>query len=103
MMMSKYISMLRSYLMIIGWKCQDTVTGKTGVVGSAAFDLYGSMRVVMLDDIDEQGKLRGSEWFDVSRLERLSEKPLMELPDFVYGNVAEEKKGTAKKRCQSKS
>jgi hypothetical protein len=34
-------------------------------------------------------------WFDVSRLKVLSKKPLMDAPNFEWGDVAEGKKGPA--------
>ena len=45
--------------------------------------------------VGKDGKLEDSIWFDVSRLKVLSEKPVMERPNYDFGPQAEGKQGAA--------
>ncbi len=61
-----------------------------------SFDLYGCIQAdVRPTKLGEDGKLVQGSWFDVSRLVKVSKKPLMEAPNFEWGAVAEGKRGPA--------
>lgn len=79
------------HLALLGLKVKDKVTGNKGVVTSICFDLYGCIQAIVSDSKGE-GK-----WYDVSRLEVKSGKPVMDLPDFEAGYIADGKKGGADK------
>lgn len=80
---------------LLGKKVKDKVSGFAGVVNSICFDLFGCIQASVAPPMDAQGKLQESYWFDVTRLTVVSEKPVMQLPDFNKGYVAEGKKGPA--------
>ena len=63
---------------------------------SMSFDLYGCIQAdVRSMELDEKGMVRGGVWMDVSRLEPITSTPLMDVPDFEWGEVAEGRKGPA--------
>ena len=62
-----------------------------------SFDLYGCIQVVVAPQVDKDSKSEDSGWFDVTRIEILSDEPVMQLPDFSAGYVAEGRKGAADK------
>jgi hypothetical protein len=80
----------------LGRKAKDKVTGFSGVIESVGFDLYGCVQYVIVPEAKEGRDYGDSRWFDVTRLE-VSGKPVMDLPDFDIGYVAEGKKGPADK------
>lgn len=45
--------------------------------------------------LDKDGKPSLGHWLDVGRLKVSSKKPLMDVPDFEWGEIAEGKKGPA--------
>ena len=84
-------------LKLLGFKVKDKVTGFEGVVSSVSFDLYGCIQFVVTPSVDKDGKAKDGRWFDVTRLEIESKDPVMSLPDFNKGYIAEGKKGPAEK------
>jgi hypothetical protein len=72
-------------LNLLGHKCNDRVTGYTGVATSIAFDLYGCIQVILVPAADEKGKVTPGYWFDFNRLEIIEGKPVMESPEFIRG------------------
>jgi hypothetical protein len=82
---------------LLGLKVKDRVTGFSGVVSSISFDLYGCIQAVVTPEADGKGKIPDCRWFDVTRLKKTGKKPVMKLPNFDYGYVAEGKKGPAEK------
>ncbi len=88
---------INKHFELLGMKVEDKVTGFKGVVASISFDLYGCVQVIVNPGMDKDGKLKGSEWFDVARLKVTSTKPVMDRPNFESGSVAEGKKGPAEK------
>jgi len=74
---------VKEALLLLGIKVTDTVTGFKGVVTSIGFDLYGCIQAVVTPEMQTPGKLEDSRWFDVARLEILSEMPVMHRPRFV--------------------
>ena len=75
----------------LGRKVRDKVTGTTGVVSSVSFDLYGCVQAVITESMDKQ------HWADITRLDILEGTPVMQLPNFAKGYVAEGRKGAAPK------
>ena len=76
---------------LLGRKVRDKVTGLEGVVTSLSFDLYGCIQAVVTENIEK------CYWADITRLEVLDPRPVMELPNFAKGYVAEGRKGPAQK------
>jgi len=87
---------IKKHIGLLGYKVKDKVTGFKGVVSSIHFDLYGCIQAVVVPGADKT-KLDNGHFFDVGRLEVTSKKPVMEIPDFDYGAIAEGKKGPAAK------
>lgn len=84
---------ITQHLSLLGKRVQDKVTGLKGIVTSISFDLYGCIQTTLHPGIDKDGKVMDQSWFDVNRLEVLSEVPVMEPPDFEQGKQAEGKQG----------
>jgi len=89
-------------MQLIGHRVKDRVTGFEGVCASICFDLYGCIQAAINPGLDKDGKLGDSHWFDVSRLAVMTEKPVMDVPDFDFGVVAEGRQGSAEKPSQMK-
>lgn len=88
---------VRKHLSLLGMKVEDKVTGATGVVDSVGFDLYGCIQASVNPGLGKDGKPMDCRWFDIGRLTIKSEKPVMDVPNFDYGPVAEGKSGAASK------
>lgn len=82
---------------LLGREVKDRVTGFKGVVSGISFDLYGCVQAVVSPPVGKDGKIPDSRWFDVPRLKVTNRKPVMLLPDFEQGYVAEGRKGAAEK------
>lgn len=88
---------VQKHLSILGHKVKDQVTQFEGVAASVCFDLYGCIQVALNPGMGKDGKLQDCVWFDINRLVVLSKKPVMEVPNFDYGPVADGAKGPAEK------
>lgn len=88
---------VQSHLDKLGYQCKDKVTGLKGVITSISFDLYGCIQALVHLGLDKEGKPKELHWYDIARLEIKSKNPVMEVPDFVTGPVAEGLKGPAEK------
>jgi hypothetical protein len=89
---------INAHLAKLGFKVRDLVTGMEGVIVSVSFDLYGCVQAIVNPGLDKDGKPRDSTWHDISRLELISKKPVMQQPDFVLDvRVAQGRKGPAEK------
>jgi len=86
-----------SHFDLLGRKVKDKVTGFNGVVVSLSFDLYGCIQAVVAPSANDDGEIKNGHWFDVTRLTIEDNTPVMELPNFSSGYVAEGKKGCASK------
>ena len=82
---------------LLGMKVKDKVTGYSGIVTSLSFDLYGCIQAVVTPITGKGNDTKNGKWFDVTRLKVTSKKPVMALPDFSKGYIAEGKKGAAEK------
>jgi len=88
---------VKKHLDLLGCKVKDRVTGMKGVVSSISFDLYGCIQAIVNPGINKEGLPQECHWFDVSRLSVTSSTPVMKVPDFDFGTVAEGNKGPAEK------
>jgi hypothetical protein len=88
---------IKQHLDLLGLKVQDKVTGFKGVVSSISFDLYGCVQAIVTPETDTIGKLLDQGWFDVSRLTVLDQRPVMQPPNFDFGETAEGKHGPTQK------
>ena len=88
---------IKQHLNLLGLRVRERVTGMEGVVTSISFDLYGCIQAILNPGMDKDGKPKDQHYYDVSRLEILDDKPVMERPNFDFGDVAEGKKGPAEK------
>ena len=87
---------IKKHLSLMGHEVQDKVSDFRGVVISISFDLYGCVQAdVRPKKLDKEGRLTVGHWVDVARLKVLTKKPLMEQPNFEWGDIAEGKKGPA--------
>lgn len=93
---------IKKHLNLLGYKVKDRVTGFKGVVTSISFDLYGCVQAVINPGIYKNGKFNDSHYFDVSRLEILSNDTIIEVPNFDFGPQAEGKQGAAEKPLYNK-
>ena len=82
---------------MLGLKVEDKVTGFKGVVTSVSFDLYGCVQTIVNPGMQADGKRGEPLWFDIVRLKVLEVEPVMDVPNFEYGAIAEGKKGPAEK------
>jgi hypothetical protein len=87
----------QNHISLLGLRARDAVTGFNGVISTVSFDLYGCVQAVITPRVDDNGKIKDGQWFDVTRLVILDNKPVMTQPDFNAGYVAEGKKGCADK------
>jgi len=88
---------IKKHLGLLGMKAEDRVTGFKGVISSMSFDLYGCVQGLLTPAASDVGKYGDSVWLDVARLKITSKKPVMDIPDFDLGRVAEGRKGPADK------
>ncbi len=91
------MNLIRSHLSLLGHRVRDSVTRAEGIVTSISFDLFGCVQAIVNPGLDKDGKQKDSHWFDVNRLEVISKKPVMPVPDFINGAIAEGLKGPAEK------
>lgn len=73
---------MKEFMGLLGHKVRDRISGMEGIAESVAFDLYGCVQIcVHQPGLDEkENTLKKSYWMDHSRLEVLSEEPVMENP-----------------------
>lgn len=89
--------MKKQHLDLLGKKAKDAVTGFTGVITTLSFDLYGCIQVVITPPTNKDGAIEKGNWFDVTRIIVCDDEPVMSVPDFSAGYVAEGKKGCSDK------
>ena len=86
-----------NHLQLLGLPVREKVTKFKGTASSVCYDLYGCIQVCVSPEVDSEGKRGEPFWFDVTRIEVLSDTPVMELPDYSKGYIAEGRKGPAEK------
>lgn len=81
---------MQRHLALLGWAVKDKVTGFTGTVSTIGFDLYGCVQAIVqpkaVFESNGTQKLDESRWFDVSRLEKIGDEPVMQ-PIPVKGDL----------------
>ena len=82
---------------LLGLKVKDRVTGIEGIVTTVSFDLFGCIQAIITPPVKEDGKRIDGWWYDVRRIEILWHTPVMEVPNFKVGLVADSRKGPADK------
>lgn len=87
----------KNHLQILGLPVRDKVTKFRGFASSVCYDLYGCIQVAITPEVDSAGKRGDTNWYDIARLEILGDKPVVPLPDYSKGYVAEGRKGAAEK------
>lgn len=75
---------MHEHLNMLGLKVRDKITGFTRVVSAVQFNLYGCIQGMVNPYADGKGTTSPAIWFDLSRLEIVSSKRVMDLPDFDY-------------------
>jgi len=88
--------LIKEHLDLLGHKVKDKVSDFEGVVISISFDLYGCIQAdVRPTTLNKDNNIIMGSWLDVSRLEVLTKEPLMDAPNYEYGDIAKGKKGPA--------
>jgi hypothetical protein len=89
--------LIKKHLEMLGYTVKDKVSDFTGVCISVSFDLYGCIQadVRPMKLIRDDGEPNKGMWMDIARLEKISNEPLMEQPNFEWGEVAGGRKGPA--------
>lgn len=83
---------VQKHLALLGHRVKDKVTGFEGVISSISFDLYGCIQAIVSPaGLDKDGKIAESHWFDVGRLIVLTEEPIMDPPNYFFGEEEAEK------------
>jgi len=88
---------VQKHMKLLGMKVTDKVTGFAGVVTSISFDLYGCIQAIVTPEAGKEGKQEESRWYDVQRLNVIGTRPVMDVPNYEHGSVAEGKKGANEK------
>lgn len=73
---------MKQHFELMGHRVRDAVTGFVGVVETISFDLYGCIQCVVKPGLDEKGQVQDGKWFDLKRLIRVSDEPVMAQPTF---------------------
>lgn len=82
----------------LGFNGEDLVTGFKGVIVTLCFNLTGPAEISLKPGVDDDGKPRNSgPWMDANRIKIKGKKPVMPVPDFNLGYIAEGRKGPAEK------
>lgn len=91
--------MIQETIALLGYRGTDKITGVSGIITSACFDLYGCVQVVLAPAAKPDGSVDDGRWFDVQRIELSDETPVMAAPDFdaAGGEPADYRKGAADK------
>lgn len=93
---------VQKHLSRLGMRCKDKITGFTGVITHVGFDLYGCIQVIVHPGLDKDNKPLETAWFDINRLEIVSDAPVMNPPNFEFGTVAEGRQGAGEKPLNNK-
>jgi len=88
-------------LKVLGKVGIDKATQFKGVVTSVVVHINGTVEVLMTSKIEKDDKPAKSYHFIIDRVE-VTGRPVMQVPDFVKGAVAEAKKGPADKSAMSR-
>ena len=89
--------LIKKHLEMLGHEVKDKVSDYRGVVISISFDLYGCIQadVRPKELLKDDGTLKPGMWLDIARLVKTTSIPLMDQPNFEWGEVAEGRHGPA--------
>jgi hypothetical protein len=90
-------TIMDQYFSILGFMVKDAVTGFVGVCDSVSFDLYGCVQCIVRPIMNDKGELLEAKWFDWHRLLKMSEKPVMKVPNFSMKKSERDVTGPAEK------
>lgn len=76
---------IKQHFELLGLRVKDQITGVEGIVSSICFDLYGCIQVIINRGLDKDGKQLEQQWFDVVRISRLNNEPIIQQPNFEFG------------------
>lgn len=76
---------------LLGKKVEDKITGFRGIVTSISFDLYGCIQILVNPGLGKDYKFGEQAWLDIGRLKVISNKPVMNRPDFLNNKGPAEK------------
>lgn len=88
--------MAKEHISMLGKPARDLVTGFSAGT-CVCFDLYGSVMCWQFPRATDKGDVIDGHWFDVTRIEILNHEPVMGIPNFDKGYIAEGRKGVAEK------
>lgn len=91
--------LINKHMNLLGLEVQDKVTGMKGIVSSISFDLYGCIQATITPKVTKNNEKGVNYWYDISRLNILKKKPVMERPNFKIGRQAEGKQGCDMKQA----
>lgn len=66
----------------MGKEVKDKITGATGTVTAIDIELYGCIQGLVTPKNKEDGTRPETYWYDVTRLNVLSDEPVMKVPDY---------------------
>ena len=89
--------LINKHMQMLGIPVTDKVTGFAGVVSCVSFDLYGCVQAIVTPKVGKDGALGEGKWFDIARLKATANTPVMSLPDYDLGYIAEGNKGPSEK------
>jgi len=89
-------SNINKHIGLLGMKAKDKISGLAGVISSISFDLYGCVQAAITPPA-KKGEYISGTWFDLTRLEIVSKKRVMDIPDFDRGYISTGNKGAADK------
>ena len=67
---------------LLGLEVEDKVTKVSGIVTSISYDLYGCIQAVITPDAETNNRDSVIGWYDIKRLRKLTETPIMSLPNW---------------------
>lgn len=83
---------MEKFLSVLGHEAKDVVSGYKGIADGVNFELFGCVQVSVRPKVDKNNVIPEGRWFDFSRLEIVSKKTVMPVPDF--NDLAHPKKAT---------
>jgi len=75
-------AMIQESIDLLGLKAKDKVSGMEGTITCVSFDLYGCVVAALSPQINKEGKVEDSKWYDIQRLD-VTEERVMAVPHFV--------------------
>jgi len=68
---------------LLGRTGKDKISGRSGVISSISFDLYGCIQLIMTPkNVNNDKTIESIGWLDINRIKILKKKKVMELVPF---------------------